>query len=247
MARSCSMPLTYDSSRAHTDDWSRFGRSRVRYNSRMTRRRWLVLACGAVAVGLAAVAGYVLSVRQAGEDVRGSATVEFVTTDVPVATAQPPSSDDATRLSSGRRQLPGPPTASTTGGLASHPTSPSVHRSAASGRSGAGRCSSSRPPSPTAASISRPSTAASMPWTHAPARPSGATGRGAAAGRHQPSADRLVYVTFIGRRSTCGDSVPGRDGIVVAYDADSGKVVWQRTTGPNESSPLVVARTRLRR
>ena len=50
---------------------------------------------------------------------------------------------------------------------------------------------------------------------------------------------RLVYVTFIGRRATCGDSVPGRDGIVVAYDADSGKIVWQRTTGPNESSPLV--------
>jgi outer membrane protein assembly factor BamB len=51
--------------------------------------------------------------------------------------------------------------------------------------------------------------------------------------------ERLVYVTFIGRRSTCGDSVPGRDGIVVAYDADSGRVVWQRTTGLNESSPLV--------
>ena len=59
--------------------------------------------------------------------------------------------------------------------------------------------------------------------------------------------DSRVYVTFIGRRATCGDSVPGRDGIVVAYDADNGKVVWQRTTGPNESSPLVAGRTRLRR
>ena len=42
---------------------------------------------------------------------------------------------------------------------------------------------------------------------------------------------RLVYVTFIGRRATCGDSVPGDDGIVVAYAAGSGKVAWQRTTG----------------
>lgn len=52
--------------------------------------------------------------------------------------------------------------------------------------------------------------------------------------------ERRVYVTFIGRRATCGDSVPGRDGIVVAYSADSGKIVWQRTTGLNESSPLVL-------
>ena len=51
---------------------------------------------------------------------------------------------------------------------------------------------------------------------------------------------RLVIVTFIGRRATCGDSVPGTDGIVVAYAADNGRVVWQRRTGLNESSPLVV-------
>ena len=47
----------------------------------MTRRRWLVVAGGAVAIGLVAAGDYVLSVQQAGEDVRGSATVEFVTTD----------------------------------------------------------------------------------------------------------------------------------------------------------------------
>ena len=39
------------------------------------------------------------------------------------------------------------------------------------------------------------------------------------------------------RRATT--RVPGEDGIVVAYAADSGKIVWQRTTGLNESSPLV--------
>ena len=62
----------------------------MRYNNGMTRRRWLVVACGALAVGLAGVGGYALSVRQAGEDVRGSATVEFVTTDAP-APSRPPS------------------------------------------------------------------------------------------------------------------------------------------------------------
>jgi outer membrane protein assembly factor BamB len=51
---------------------------------------------------------------------------------------------------------------------------------------------------------------------------------------------RRVYVTFIGNRATCGESVPGRGGLVVAYDADDGRVLWQRTTGLNESSPLVL-------
>ena len=77
----------------------------------------------------------------------------------------------------------------TTGGPASRPTSASVHRSAASGRFGAGRCSSSRPPSRTAASTSPRSTAASMPWMPAPGRRSGATERDAAAGPRRRSGD----------------------------------------------------------
>jgi hypothetical protein len=53
----------------------------------MSRRRWLVAASGAALAAVAAGSGYVLAVHEAGEDVRGSATVEFVTTDVP---APPP-------------------------------------------------------------------------------------------------------------------------------------------------------------
>jgi outer membrane protein assembly factor BamB len=50
-------------------------------------------------------------------------------------------------------------------------------------------------------------------------------------------AARLVYQTFIGH--ACNDRVPGTDGTVVAFDAHSGKIRWQRTIGPTESSPLV--------
>jgi outer membrane protein assembly factor BamB len=49
----------------------------------------------------------------------------------------------------------------------------------------------------------------------------------------------LVYVTFIGRRRTCGADVPGPDGDVVAFDAATGAVRWLRRLAPTESSPLV--------
>jgi outer membrane protein assembly factor BamB len=50
-------------------------------------------------------------------------------------------------------------------------------------------------------------------------------------------AGRLVYQTFIGR--ACNSPRPGADGVVVAFDARSGRIRWQRTIGPTESSPLV--------
>ncbi len=41
---------------------------------------------------------------------------------------------------------------------------------------------------------------------------------------------RTVIVTFIGRKATCDEQVPGSDGIVVSYDADTGRVRWRRTS-----------------
>jgi outer membrane protein assembly factor BamB len=50
---------------------------------------------------------------------------------------------------------------------------------------------------------------------------------------------RTVYVTFIGH-APCDRSVPGRDGVVVAFDSETGRSHWSRKIGPTESSPLVV-------
>ncbi len=49
---------------------------------------------------------------------------------------------------------------------------------------------------------------------------------------------RTVYVTFIGH-APCDRSVPGRDGVVLAFDAETGRSRWSRRIGPTESSPLV--------
>jgi outer membrane protein assembly factor BamB len=48
----------------------------------------------------------------------------------------------------------------------------------------------------------------------------------------------LVFVTYIGH--ACAADVPGNDGIVDAYDARTGKLLWRFELGPCESSPLIV-------
>ena len=205
----------------------------------MTRRRWLVGAGSAVALGLAVLGGYALSVRQAGEDVRGSATVEFVTTDVPTQATPPPSSTtapepdpEATKVSwptygHDNRRVRSP------AGIALRPPFRRVWTFR-------GRALLEFPPAVAYGRLYLPTfdgrfyaidaETGKTIWSHRTQR----------CGWASPAVhDRLVYVTFIGQRATCGDSVPGTDGIVVAYDADSGKVAWQRKTGLNESSPLV--------
>jgi outer membrane protein assembly factor BamB len=58
-------------------------------------------------------------------------------------------------------------------------------------------------------------------------------------GWSSPAVSRhIVFQTFIGHPS-CNRGVPGTDGEVVALNAITGRVLWRRTTGPNESSPLV--------
>jgi outer membrane protein assembly factor BamB len=50
---------------------------------------------------------------------------------------------------------------------------------------------------------------------------------------------RLLITTWIGRSGDCDSPIPGRDGEVVAYEARTGLVRWRFHLGPCESSPLV--------
>lgn len=52
-------------------------------------------------------------------------------------------------------------------------------------------------------------------------------------------AGKLVFQTFL-NKPPCNASGSSLDGLVVAFSAKSGKVVWRRQVGPSESSPLVV-------
>ena len=53
-----------------------------------------------------------------------------------------------------------------------------------------------------------------------------------------PAVDRhLVFEAYIGH--ACDAADPGSDGAVIAFDAKTGRIRWQRTIGPTESSPLV--------
>jgi len=49
---------------------------------------------------------------------------------------------------------------------------------------------------------------------------------------------RLVITTYIGHK--CASPIPGTDGEVMAYSQESGEVRWRFNLGPCESSPLVV-------
>ena len=51
-------------------------------------------------------------------------------------------------------------------------------------------------------------------------------------------AGRLVIQTFLNKHP-CNQSGSGLDGVIVAYKVGGGQVVWERTIGPSESSPLV--------
>jgi len=50
----------------------------------------------------------------------------------------------------------------------------------------------------------------------------------------------LVIQTFIGRRGSCQEDVPGAGGEIVAFDGATGAIRWRRAHGRDESSPVVV-------
>ena len=208
----------------------------------MSRKRWLVGASGAALVAFAAGSGYVLAVRQAGEDVRGSATVEFVATDVPEpAPPTPPPTESTTSTEPPRSTKVAWPTYGydarrlrTAQGIDLRPPFRRIWTFR-------GRALLEFPPAVAYGRLYLPTFDGRFYALDARTGKAVWARRTNRCGWATPAVwKRLVFVTFIGRRATCGASVPGKDGIVVAYNADTGKVVWQRTTGLNESSPLVV-------
>ncbi len=50
---------------------------------------------------------------------------------------------------------------------------------------------------------------------------------------------RLVFVTYLNRPPCNAEGGRELDGLVAAYEAWTGKLRWQRTIGPSESSPIV--------
>ncbi|MGZ4257139.1 MAG: outer membrane protein assembly factor BamB family protein [Gaiellaceae bacterium] len=55
-------------------------------------------------------------------------------------------------------------------------------------------------------------------------------------------ADHTVFMSFL-NKPPCNATRSGLTGLILALNADTGKVRWRVGTGPSESSPLVVGRT----
>ena len=199
-------------------------------------RRWLI-AGGAALIALALIAGAVsvLVVRHLGRDVRGSETVEFVAPKPkPTRPSSPPQTppDDTTRVAwptygfDNRR-------AREAAGISLRPPFRRIWTFR-------GRALLEFPPAVAYGRIYLPTfdgrfyaldarTGETL-WKH----------RVPGCGWATPAVwKRLVIVTYIGNARSCAKTVSRLGGVVVAYDADSGKVVWRRATGPNESSPLI--------
>jgi outer membrane protein assembly factor BamB len=51
--------------------------------------------------------------------------------------------------------------------------------------------------------------------------------------------DELIIESFIGRRGSCQNDVPGAGGEVVAFDGTTGHIRWRRSHARDESSPVV--------
>lgn len=200
--------------------------------------------------GVGAAAGYVLHVRDAGSDVVGSSTVEFVVTEPPPATTTGPPAATTT----------GPPPATVPARPArpARPALPPVVWPTYGFDNRRLRTvpSALRPPFRSAWTFGRRSLL-EFPPTLAYGRLTVALNHGdlfsldARTGAVRwvfPSgrcvaaspavANRIVYASFL-NRPPCNSKAAGIDGEVVAFDALSGRVRWRAAVGPTESSPLV--------
>jgi outer membrane protein assembly factor BamB len=198
-----------------------------------------------VLVAAGAAAGYILHVRNAGSDVVGSSTVEFVVTEPPAATttAPPPVTVPARPARPVRPARPPlPPVVWPTYGFDNRRLRnvPSALRPPFRSVWTFGRRSLIEFP-PTLAYgrltfavndgdlFSLDARTGKVVWTYP-------SGRCVAA---SPAvADRVVYASFM-NRPPCNSQAAGIDGQVVALDALTGRVRWRAAVGPTESSPLV--------
>lgn len=199
----------------------------------MPKRRWLVRGALALA-GLVLIAGgvavaYALYVRQEGEDVRGSSTVEFV----PDEAAEPPQRSPETNPIAWPAFGFGP----TRQHVAPAGTlRPPFRRLWVAGGSsllefppviGYGRLYVSNGAGAVRALGAKTGRQA---WVYRGRR------CGAASPALGPFRGGTVYQTFLGRLPCTPKS---RDGEIVALRVGNGKVRWKRRLGPSETSPLV--------
>ena len=183
----------------------------------------LVLAGGAVL-------GYVLYVRHEGRDVRGSSTVEFVPTEpvptVPEAPAKPAITSVDWPLygfdSERNRYLPSglaPPFRRLwvfrARALVEFPPSIAYGRLFFTADDGVSRALDAR--------------TGRVVWAHDFKRCTAAS---------PAIAHGVVYQTFL-NHPPCNSTRTDIDGLVVAFDARTGRVRWRTRIGPSESSPLV--------
>lgn len=190
----------------------------------MTRRQLLILV-GAVLLALVgAAAGYVLYVRSQGADVRGS-TTEFVPTETEASPAAPDAPAwPAFGLGSARLHAlvsPLGPPFRTVWTFHAHTLvefPPAIGYGDLYVANNAGRLYAVRTDS------------GRLDWSY---------DSGRCVASSPALAGGLVYEAFL-NRPPCNTTRSDVDGQVVALQARSGRVVWRRTLGPSESSPLVV-------
>ena len=207
-----------------------------------SRRRRIVLGITAAGALVAAAAGiYVLALDRAARDVRGSDTVEFVATDVPEPKVSRPAAPAPRPTDRDAATIVAWPTYGYDTRRLRHASGLTLRPPFRRIWTFRGRALLEFPPAVAYGRLFLPTFDGRFYALDARTGKAVWGKRTNRCGWATPAVwKRLVFVTFIGRRATCGDSVPGTDGIVVAYAADSGRVVWQRRTGLNESSPLVV-------
>jgi outer membrane protein assembly factor BamB len=197
----------------------------------VTLKRWLIAAAVAVLLAGGAVLAYVLYIRSEGADVRGSSAVEFVTTQA----AQPPPPPKPARALEAvvwpafgydpRRThfVPGSPLKPPFrrlwtfrgGSLLEFPPAIAYGRLFLASNAGNLEAVSALTGRRAWRFVSHRCVAAS-PAVH----------------------DRVVFETFL-NRPPCNSSSRHIDGRVMAFDEQTGAVLWSRTIGPSESSPLV--------
>jgi outer membrane protein assembly factor BamB len=195
------------------------------------RKRLLIAAAVVVLLAAGAVVSYVLYVRHQGEDVRGSSTVEFVPTQVPKPPPPPPKKKEPEVVvwptfgfdPERTRFVPGSPLRPPYrrlwtfrgGSLLEFPPVIAYNRVYLTSNKGILFAIDAK-------------TGRGL-WHYSSRRCSAAS----------PAVDRhLVFVALL-NPPPCNSTRTDQDGRVIALDAKTGKVRWQRAIGPSESSPLV--------
>lgn len=193
------------------------------------RRRALIAGAALVLAALAAAGGYVLYLRHASRNIRGSSTVEFTPSPSPPPAPREPGAvwpmygRDPQRLRVATGIALAPPFRRVwtfrARSLVEFPPAVAYGRLYFANNAGVLYAISTK--------------TGRRAWTFDSHRCQAMS----------PAVDRrTVYATFL-NRPPCNASGGGLDGELVALWAGSGKVRWRRRIGPSESSPLVVRGT----